>query len=161
MIGRLRIRDTGRALMATVAVLALATPLAARAAEHDEPRPPAEQNMVDATQRTFGRFVELWNGDKIDQLVSEVYGEHPILIPPNHEAIYGRAETAEYLKGARAASGEIDEESVVFAINSSEKTVSLAGRYDFRAGLRVNSHQLYQRQTDGTARLVVDMFGSR
>ena len=104
VIGRLRIRDTGRALMAAVAVLALAAPLAARAAAHGEPRPPAEQNMVDATQRTFGRFVELWNGSKMAQLVSEVYGEHPILIPPNHEAIYGRAGTAEYLKGARAAS---------------------------------------------------------
>ena len=40
--------------------------------------------------------------------------------------------------------------------------LSLAGEYTWRSGkLRFNSHELYQRQADGSVRATVDMFGFR
>jgi len=108
------------------------------------------------------RFAELWNDRNFDELGSYYYTEDAIAVPPNHEPIRGRAAIIEYFKGARDALGEIEVDTNAHRATTSGNLVSLVGKYFAHAGkLRVTSHELYERQADGSLKCVVDMFGFR
>ncbi|MDQ1568245.1 MAG: hypothetical protein QOF96_3125 [Actinomycetota bacterium] len=119
--------------------------------------------MLTATKQAIGRFIKLWNENKVDELVAGHYTDDAVLVPPNHEQIRGKAKIVEYLKGARDAAGEMDPGNPMsFQAIISGNLLSLTGEYTWRSGkLRLNSHELYQRQADGSVRATVDMFGFR
>jgi len=122
----------------------------------------AGDSMVAATQQATDRFRELWNANKLDQLVAEIYTDHSVLVPPNHDAIRGQAAIRDYLQDARNTVGEYSKSDVTYHVTSSESLVSLFGEYQFRSGqLRFNASEVYQRQPDGSVRNVLDMFGFR
>src|SRR5438067_1735679 len=66
----------------------------------------AEDSMVAATWQAEERFRELWNAEKLDQLVAEIYTDESVMAPPNHDPIHGRAAILDFLKPARAELGE-------------------------------------------------------
>ncbi len=108
------------------------------------------------------RFVDLWNDRNFDELGYYYYTEDAIAVPPNHEPIRGRAAITEYFKGARDALGELVVDTNAHRATASGDLVSLVGKYSFYSGkLRLTTHELYQRQADGSLKCVVDMFGFR
>ena len=118
--------------------------------------------MVAATKAATDRFRELWNQNKLADLIAEIYTDQSVLIPPNHDVIRGRSAIQEYLQEARDLAGEYSKGDVKYQITASETMVSLFGEYAFRNGtMRFNAHEVYQRQPDGSVRNVVDMFGYR
>jgi SnoaL-like protein len=147
------------------AVVAAGVPLAAWAAGDpgDEGRiSAAEESMVAAARRGEERFRELWNADKLDQLVAEIYTDESVVVPPNHEPVRGRAAIREFLQPVRYQLGEFSKEDYSCHPTSSEKVVSMFCLYKFRSGtLQYNAHEAWQRQPDGSVRNMVDMFGSR
>jgi ketosteroid isomerase-like protein len=146
------------------AVLALAVaivPLAPVPGAASEGR--AEVTVIVAEAlRMEQRFVELWNDKNFDELAYYYYTEDAIAVPPNHEPIRGRTAIIEYFKGARDALGELEVDTDAHRATTSGDLVSLVGKYSFYAGkLRLTSHELYQRQADGSLKCLVDMFGFR
>jgi ketosteroid isomerase-like protein len=143
--------------------LAAGVPLAASAGtEPESDRSTAEQEMVAAARAGSERFRELWNANKLDQLVAEIYTEASVLVPPNHDAIRGRAPIREYLEQARAQLGEYSKADASCHPTSSETLVTLRCEYNFRSGtLRFNATEAWQRHPDGSVRNMVDMFGFR
>jgi ketosteroid isomerase-like protein len=136
-------------------LVAGAVPFAAASGANDD-------SMATAALQAAGRFRELWNANKLEQLVGELYADQSVLIPPNHDAIHGRAAIQEYLQSARDMAGEYSKDDVTYQVTSGDTLASLFGEYKFRSGsMRFNAHELYQRQPDGSVRNVVDMFGFR
>jgi len=165
--GRVRPRRVGwRSVVLVGLLLAGIVPLAAAAEPGRADQPVraegADDSMVAATQQVTDRFRELWNANKLEQLVAEIYTDHSVLVPPNHDAIRGQAAIRDYLQNARNMVGEYSKSDVTYQVTSSDSLVSLFGEYQFRGGqLRFNAHEVYQRQPDGSVRNVVDMFGFR
>ena len=147
-----------------VVVVAAGVPLAAWAAGYpaDEGRTAAEDATVAATWRGDERFRELWNAERLDQLVAEIFTDESVLVPPNHEPVRGRAAIREFLQTARYELGEFSKDDYSCHPTSSETLVSMFCLYKFRSGtLQFNAHEAWQRQPDGSMRNMVDMFGSR
>ena len=119
-------------------------------------------DMVVEALRMEQRFVELFNARNFDELGYYYYTEDAIAVPPNHEPIRGRSAIIEYFKGSRDAFGEIEVDTNAHRATTSGDVVSLVGKYSAHAGkVRVTTHELYQRQADGSLKCVVDMFGFR
>jgi ketosteroid isomerase-like protein len=122
----------------------------------------AEESTVAATWQAEEHFRELWNANNMDQLVAEIYTDESVMAPPNHDPIRGRAAILEFLKPARAELGEFSKEDVSCQPTSSDTLVSMFCDYKFRSGsLRLNAHEAWHRQPDGSVRNMVDMFGFR
>jgi ketosteroid isomerase-like protein len=96
-------------------------------------------------------------------MVAGHYTDDALAIPPNHAPIRGKTGILAYFKGARDAAGEFDGGNPLSSqATTTGNLLSLVGDYSFRSGkLRFTSHELYQRQSDGSVRCTVDMFGFR
>ena len=156
-------------IVPTLAVVStVGVPLAAASGANDAGKPgvratAAEDPMVTETRKLLDRFIELWNENKLDEMVAGHYVEDAVVLPPNHEPIHGRAAIAAFFKSVRDAAGKFDKgDYLIRATPSSDNTVSWVGQYNFHDGrLRFTSHELYVRQPDGSMRNTVDMFGYR
>ena len=145
-------------------VVATGVPLAAWAAGSPggEERKAAEEATVMATRQAEEHFRELWNANKLDQLVAEIYTDESVVVPPNHEPVRGRAAIREFLGPVRYELGEYSRDDYSCHPTSSETLVSMFCLLKFRSGtLQFNAHEAWQRQADGSMRNMVDMFGSR
>jgi ketosteroid isomerase-like protein len=146
-------------IVPTLAVLTtVGVPLAAASSGSDAAA--ADDPMVTDTKALVDRFVELWNAKKLDELVARHYVADAVMLPPNHEPIRGRAAILAYLKSLRDVAGDAQTGDHLMRATSSGNTASWVGQYVF-GQLRITSHELYERQPDGSMRNTVDMFGYR
>ena len=122
----------------------------------------ADDTMIREAMRMDQRFVQLWNENKLDELVQFWYADDALVIPPNHEPFRGHSAILAYYKSLRDSLGELEGGTETFAASSSGSLVSVVGKYSVRFGrLRFTSHELLQRQPDGSLKGIVDMFGFR
>jgi hypothetical protein len=144
-------------------VAAAGVTLSARAAPDDGGRvSAAEESMVSAARSAQDQFWVLWNAEKLDELVAEIYTDESVMLPPNHDPIRGRAAIRDYLGPARQELGEYSTDDGSCHPTASATLVSMACEYNFRSGtLRFTAHEAWQRQPDGSVRNMVDMFGFR
>jgi ketosteroid isomerase-like protein len=106
-------------------------------------------------------FVELFNRKDFDRLGVAYYVHDAIAVPPNHEPIHGRDAIIEYLRGMRDSLGELAVAAPLRG-SASGDFVSMVGQYSALGDrVRATSHELYERQPDGSLRCTVDMFGFR
>jgi ketosteroid isomerase-like protein len=147
---------------ACAAVAVLLAPGIARAGSGESSGGASDQNqMVAGAVRTEQTIVRLWNEKKWDELAVQ-YTDDAIGVPPNHEPIHGGKAIAEYYRSLRDTAGELEGGTQWFRVQSSGDVVSLVGKYSIYSGrVRVTSHELYERQPDGSMKLAVDMFGYR
>jgi ketosteroid isomerase-like protein len=146
-----------RILLAAASVFLLAAPGIAGAGDSD-----SHDRVVAEAMRLDQTFVELFNARKWDELGTTYYAEDAIAVPPNHEPIRGRAAIIEYMRGSRDALGDIETGPDNFKASVSGGLVSLVAKYAGQHGrIRVTSHELFERQADGTLKCTVDMFGFR
>jgi ketosteroid isomerase-like protein len=146
-----------RILLAVAAVFLLAAPGIAGAGNSGSTDP-----VVAEAMRLDQTFVELFNARKWDELGTTYYAEDAIAAPPNHEPIRGRAAIIEYMRGSRNALGDIETGPDNFKASVSGSLVSVVAKYAGQHGrIRVVSHELFERQPDGSLKCTVDMFGFR
>jgi ketosteroid isomerase-like protein len=155
-------------IVPTLAVITTASvPLAAAsstgAARHAGVRPAAaEDPMVTATRKVLDRFVELWNANKLEEMVAGHFTEDAMMLRPNYEPIRGRQAILAFYKSVRDVVGEFDKGESLIQATPSGNTVSWVGQLNSHDGkLRFVTHELYVRQPDGSMRCAVDMFGYR
>jgi len=118
--------------------------------------------MITDTRKLIDRQIQLWNENKLDELVAGHYVEDAVMLPPNHEPIHGRRAILAYIKSIRDIAGEFDKGDYLIRATSSGNSVSWIGQYSLRRGtFRITSHELFVRQSDGSMRNAVDMFGYR
>lgn len=129
---------------------------AVRAAAADDP-------IVADTRKQLDSFIELWNQNKLDELVAGYYLEDAVMLPPNHEPLHGHAAILAFLKSVHDFLGPFDKgDHLLKATPTGNDSVSWVGQYTFRDGkLRITTHELWVRQPDGSMRNAVDMFGYR
>jgi ketosteroid isomerase-like protein len=121
-----------------------------------------EDPIVTDTRKLIDRFVQLWNANKLDELVAGHYVEDAVMLPPNHEPIRGRTAILTYIKRYRDLAGEFDKDHSLIRATPSGNQVSWVGQSSLRGGrIRITSHELFVRQPDGSMRSAVDMFGYR
>lgn len=145
-------------LVGTLALLPLTNAGPARAT--DEVRSDAAALVAEGT-RMQQMFVELFNARDFDRLAVAYYALDAVLVPPNHEPIIGREGAIEYLRGARDTFGEIVTDTPLRG-SSDGHLVSMVGQYSAYGGqVRVTSHEVYERQPNGSLLATVDMFGFR
>ena len=151
------------AVIGVVVVTAAAVPFTAR------PRPAGADDdvkggvatMAQEANRMDRMFVQLFNERRFEELGQSYYADNAIAVPPNHEPVQGRAAIVEYFQKTRDAFGEI---AVMdpWQMAVSGDLVSVVGKYTGQSGrLRATSHELFERQPDGSLRCTVDMFGFR
>jgi len=120
----------------------------------------ADDSLATKVKEALGRFIQLWNDNKVDELVATYYTDDSILVPPNHEPIRGRAGILEYLKNAHDAVGPFDTLEAPYSMEASGDMVSNVGKISFRSHqIRFTTHERWERQPDGSVRVIVDMFG--
>ena len=148
-----------RILLAVGAVCLLAAPGIAGAGSSGSG---SDDPMVADAMKLDRNFVELFNARKWDELGTTYYAENAIAVPPNHEPIQGRAAIIEYFRGSRDGFGDIEMDPDVWKASASGDLVSIVGKYQGQHGsIRATSHELFQRQSDGSLKAIVDMFGFR
>lgn len=107
-------------------------------------------------------FVKLWNANKFDELVEFYYVDNALVVPPSHEPIRGKKNIAEYFKGIRPSIGELQTGLKHHQVVVTSDMTSVVGNYAaYNGGLRFTAHEAFQRQEDGTLKVVADMFGFR
>jgi len=123
----------------------------------------AEDPVVTEVRKLADQFLELWKENRLDELVAGFYAADAIMVPPNHEPIHGREAILAFLKRLREPLGDFDQgDHVIRLTPGGTDTVSWVGAYSFHGGtLRLTTHELYVRQSDGSMRCAVDMFGYR
>ena len=145
-------------LVGTLALLPITDAGPAQAV--DDVRSDASALVAEGT-RMQQMFVELFNARDFDRIAAEYYTPDAVVVPPNHEPIFGREGAIEYMRGARDAFGEIATDTPLRGI-ADGRLVSMVGQYSAYGGqVRVTSHEVYQRQPDGSLLCTVDMFGFR
>jgi len=149
-------------LMACAAVMCLMAPGTAGAGSGETGTPTSDRDpMVAEAMRLDQEAVQLWNERKWDEFAAG-YADDAIACPPNHEPIRGGRAITEYYKGLRDALGELEGGTETLRATASGKVVSLLSQFSARSGrFRVTAHELYERQTDGSLKLAVDMFAVR
>ena len=81
-------------------------------------------------------------------------------MPPNHEPIRGKKNVVENLKGLRQVFGELQTGLSPLQVVESDGLTSIVGNYAFlHGGMRLVAHEAFQRQTDGSWKVIVDMPG--
>jgi ketosteroid isomerase-like protein len=107
------------------------------------------------------QFINDFNAKKWDEL-GALYEEGAVALPPNHEPLEGRAAIVEYYKSIRDAVGE-GHCAEPFKTAVSGKLVAAVGRdcsaYSGQMGF--TTHELFERQDDGSMLFKFDMFGMR
>jgi ketosteroid isomerase-like protein len=124
---------------------------------------PAEDPLVTETRKRLDAFVQLWKENRLEDLVADYFTEDPLMLPPNHEPIRGRAGILAYFKSLRDALGEFDRgDYLLRATPGGDHSISWAGQFSFHDGkLRFTAHELFVRQPDGSMRCAVKMVGFR
>ncbi len=147
--------------MAAAVVLVVAPGIASARSEEARGKAIDHDHMTAEGMAVQHTFIELYNGRKWEQL-GALYLENAIAVPPNHEPILGRAAIVEYWRGVRDTLGEA-ECGDPLEVTASGKLVALVSRtcsaYAGRIGF--TTHELYERQPDGSLRYKFDMFGMR
>ena len=116
--------------------------------------------MIAEAMRLDQKFVQLWNDRKWDELGVSIYAEDALAIPPNHEPIRGRVAIVEYWASVRDTYGEMAGGTETLRASASGNLVSLVGKYSFYTGrIRAVTHELFERQPDGSLKCTVDMPG--
>jgi ketosteroid isomerase-like protein len=107
-------------------------------------------------------FVRLWNENKLDELGAFYYAEDAIFMPPNAEPIRGRPQIVERLKELRRTFGEFQPGLRPLQVVETESMTSVVGNFAFlHGGVRIVTHETFQRQPDGSWRAIIDMPGFR
>jgi ketosteroid isomerase-like protein len=121
----------------------------------------AEGRILSAVEMD-DEFVRLWNASKLDELVEFYYVDDAIVVPPNHELIRGKKNIYEYFKGIRPSLGELQTGLQHHQVVVTDDMTSVVGNYAFyNGGMRLTAHEAFQRQADGTLKVIADMFGFR
>ena len=120
-----------------------------------------DDQMVAEAMRLDQKAVQFWNERKWDEFEA-LYGQDAIGVPPNHEPLRGGKAIVGYYKGIRDATGELEGGTETWRGTASGNLVSVVGKYSaYSSRLRFTSHELFERQPDGSLKLVVDMVGLR
>ncbi len=107
-------------------------------------------------------FVRLWNASELDEMVQFYYVDDAVVVPPNHDVVKGKKSILEYFKGIRPSIGELQTGLQHHQVTVTDEMTSVVGNYAaYNGGMRITSHEAFQRQADGTLRVIVDMFGFR
>ena len=107
-------------------------------------------------------FVRLWNASKLDELVEFYYVDNAFLVPPNHEPIRGTKNISEFFKGIRPSIGELQTGLQHHQVVVTDDMTSVVGNYAaYNGGMRFTAHEAFERQADGTLKVIADMFGFR
>jgi ketosteroid isomerase-like protein len=109
----------------------------------------AEGRILSAVEMD-DEFVRLWNANKLDELVEFYYVDDAFVIPPNHDPVRGKKNIYEYFKGIRPMIGELQT-----GLQHHQVVVTEDG------AMRINAHEAFVRQADGTLKVIADMFGMR
>ena len=145
-----------RILSSTVAVLTALVALAVI--------PPttvsAEQRVLTPEEMDV-EFIRLFNENKLDKLGEFYYAENALLMSPNHEPIRGRKAIVEELKGVRQAFGEFSGLRLMQVVESEGLTSIVASFATLHGGARIVTHEAFQRQVDGSWKVIADMVGFR
>jgi ketosteroid isomerase-like protein len=151
-----------RSLLSALAVVLVVAPGVARAGAGNGGSGGGEgDRMVAEALHLAQTMKQFWNERKLDEFVAQ-YADDAVMVPPNHEPMQGRAAIGGYLRSVRDSLGEMEGGTETFRASASGKLVSLVGKYSFYSGrLRITTHELYERQPDGSLKLAVDMFGLR
>jgi ketosteroid isomerase-like protein len=158
---RSRRRLTGILVACAAAVFLVAPGIAGAGSGETSTGASGQENMVAEAMRMDQKAVQLWNERKWDEFAA-TYAEDAIACPPNHEPIRGGKSIAEYYKGLRDVLGELEGGTETLRATASGKVVSLLSKYSAYSGrVRVTAHELYERQSDGSLKLAVDMFAFR
>ncbi len=121
----------------------------------------AEGRILSAVEMD-DEFVRLWNANKLDELVEFYYVDDAFIIPPNHDPVRGKKNIYEYFKGIRPMIGELQTGLQHHQVVVTDDMTSVVGNYAFyNGGMRINAHEAFVRQADGTLKVVADMFGMR
>lgn len=161
-----------RIIVPIVAVIGLAipfTPEISGANSSDAERPVVvtatgdDPMVAEINQLLDEVFIKNWNEKKIEELVAGFYTEDAVVMPPNQEPITGRAGIVAFYTAARELVGEFNPgDNHLIQARVSGNTVSLLGQYDFRSGkIRLVTHELFERQSDGSIKSAVEMIGYR
>jgi ketosteroid isomerase-like protein len=107
-------------------------------------------------------YVRLWNENKFDELGDFYYAENAMFMPPNEEPIRGKPNIVERLKEVRQLFGEFQTGLRPLQVVETESMTSVVGNFAFlNGGIRLVSHEAFQRQPDGSWKAIVDMPGFR
>ena len=107
-------------------------------------------------------FVRLFNENKLDELGDFYYAEDALFIPPNHEPIRGRKNIVEELKGIRQTFGEFQTGLRPLQVVEAGDLTSIVNQgATLQGGVRTVMHEAFQRQADGSWKVIVDMAGFR
>ena len=121
----------------------------------------AEGSILSAVEMDE-EFVRLWNASKLDEMVRFYYVDDAIMAPPNHDLIRGKQKILEYFKSIRPSIGELQTGLQHHQVTVTDEMTSVVGNYAaYNGGMRITAHEAFQRQADGTLRVIVDMFGFR
>jgi ketosteroid isomerase-like protein len=120
----------------------------------------AEQRVLTPEEMDV-EFVRLWNENKLDELGEFYYAENALLMPPNHEPIRGKKAIVEELKGLRQAFGEMCCLRPMQVVQSEGLTSIGTNFASLQGGVRIVAHEAFQRQVDGSWKVIVDMVGFR
>lgn len=121
----------------------------------------AEGRILSAVEMD-DEFVRLWNADKLDELVEFYYVDDAFVLPPNHDPVRGKKNIYEYFKGIRPIIGELQTGLQHHQVVVTDDMTSVVGNYaTSKGGMRLNAHEAFVRQADGTLKVVADMFGMR
>lgn len=121
----------------------------------------AEGRILSAVEMD-DEFVRLWNASKLDELVEFYYVDDAFVVPPNHDPIRGKKNIYEYFKGIRPSLGELQTGLQHHQVVVTDDMTSIVGNYAFyNGGMRINAHEAFVRQADGTWKVIADMFGMR
>jgi ketosteroid isomerase-like protein len=121
----------------------------------------AEGRALTAVQMD-DEFVRLWNANKLDELVEFYYADDAFAVPPNHDPIQGKKNIYEYFKGIRPMIGELQTGLKHHQVVVTDDMTSVVGNYAaYNGGMRINAHEAFVRQADGSLKVIADMFGPR
>lgn len=103
-------------------------------------------------------FVELWNSKRYGD-IRNFYGTDALLAPPNHEPIRGNDQITGFFERVRPLFGELQTGHEPYAVVATGELTSVMGNYVFDSGVRITTHEIYQRDGDGSYRDVLEVFG--
>ena len=107
-------------------------------------------------------YVQLWNENKLAELADFYYADNAIFMPPNQEPIRGRQKIVERLKEIRQSFGAFQPGLRPLQVVETENMASVVGNFAFlNGGIRIVTHETFQRQADGSWKAIVDMPGFR
>jgi ketosteroid isomerase-like protein len=115
------------------------------------------QIVIDAKQ-VEKKVVAAYNDRKWDEL-PPLFAEDAVLLATNHEPVRGRDAIVSYYKSARDVAGEINDGWQFLRVTGSGHFANLAGLITLGSGrIRLWYTDTYERQPDGSVRLVVNAF---